>query len=67
MAQHEIQTQPSTMTVGDLMAQLSGHDPDRPVLIGADGWWLNIVGVESDPEAPALSIESRDNFDTRQW
>lgn len=58
-----------TMTAGEIIAELSKYDPERPVLIATDGWYLNIEGTEYDADAEeiAVTIETRDDYDTRQW
>jgi hypothetical protein len=58
-----------TLTVGQLVAVLAGLPPDRPVIVGTDTWYRNIDGVTiGDPaEAVAVVLETRDDFDSRQW
>jgi hypothetical protein len=60
---------PYTATVGQLKAWLATQADDRPVIVGTAEWYLNVTGVSetSDDEAYALVVETRDDFDTRQF
>lgn len=53
------------MTIRGIIEALSVLPVDRPVTVSTDSWWLNIEAVHARPWG--VTIETRDDFDTRQW
>lgn len=56
-----------TLTVGELRTLLAEQPADRPVIVGHGPWYLNIDDLTLDDEQHAIVIETRNDFDTRQW
>jgi hypothetical protein len=59
-----------SMTVRELRhALFLIEDQDLPVTIQTDTWWLNVAGVEAptDDEPLSVQVQTRDDFDTRQF
>jgi hypothetical protein len=67
---YEVPAGQPTATCMDLLRVLVALPPQRPVtILQPDGaWWLNVSGAHNNPDDEcSLIVETRDDFDTRQF
>lgn len=58
-----------TMTKRQLLQWLDNVGMDDPITVYHDGWWLNLVEVDANPENLTVILETRDDFspETIRW
>lgn len=70
---HDVKVVPPlhTMTKRQLLEALEDVPMDTPLTVqGTEaGWWLNLIGVDADPDNITVILETRDDFspETVNW